>query len=92
MNRSFIRMINRSILPIGCGLALCPTAPASATPLPPIVALAPAVVAATSGVNRVCVYTTYDKNGNRLTQAVSSATTTQTVWGTGTYGCFLWKA
>jgi YD repeat-containing protein len=41
--------------------------------------------------NGLCITFSYDSNGNRTTQLNSSSTTPQTpVWGTGTFGCFVW--
>lgn len=39
----------------------------------------------------LCVLYTYDANGNRLTQTNSSISAGTTTWGSGSYGCFMWK-
>jgi hypothetical protein len=66
---------------------------AKAQPAAPIVIMqSPATVAAAmASVNSLCITITYDKNGNRLSQSVANVTTSTTVWGSGTYGCFAWK-
>jgi arginine repressor len=51
----------------------------------------PQTLLAMAGANNLCVAITYDQNGNRLTQTVTSTTINATVWGAGTYGCFLWN-
>lgn len=39
----------------------------------------------------VCVKYTYDANGNRTAQIVTTIGSGQTLWGAGTYGCYLWS-
>ena len=45
----------------------------------------------TGGASSLCISITYDKNGNRILQTVGNVTTGTTIWGSGTYGCFVWK-
>jgi YD repeat-containing protein len=42
--------------------------------------------------NGVCIAYVYDANGNRTSQ-ISGSTSgpSAAVWGTGTYGCFVWS-
>ena len=37
-----------------------------------------------------CIGFTYDANGNRTSQSVSVIGSGSTLWGSGTYGCFVW--
>ncbi len=37
-----------------------------------------------------CTTLTYDKNGNRLSQTVTSIAASPVAWGGGMYGCFVW--
>lgn len=37
-----------------------------------------------------CIGFTYDVNGNRTSQAVSTIGSGPTLWGSGTFGCFVW--
>jgi len=38
-----------------------------------------------------CVFFTYDKNGNRLTQTTLSPPSSLPTWGSSSYGCFAWQ-
>jgi hypothetical protein len=92
VRRNGFRNFFRGGLLIACCVASMMPRAASAKPLPIIFNMSAQTVAAISSATKVCVYVTYDKNGNRLTQNVGSVTTNQTLWGAGTYGCFDWKA
>lgn len=37
-----------------------------------------------------CLAFAYDRNGNRISQTVKPLHSGATVWGTGTFGCFVW--
>lgn len=37
-----------------------------------------------------CLAFAYDRNGNRISQTVKPLSSGATVWGTGTFGCFVW--
>ena len=39
-----------------------------------------------------CILYSYDTNGNRTAQSVTTIGAGTTQWGSGTYGCFLWSA
>lgn len=39
----------------------------------------------------LCVDLTYDPNGNRMAQGVSVIGSGMTLWGAGTFGCFVWS-
>ena len=39
-----------------------------------------------------CILYSYDTNGNRTAQTVTTIGGGQAQWGSGTYGCFLWSA
>lgn len=73
-----------------CLLGMSAT-PAQANPLAIIVNIPAQTVIAMSATNMLCVSTIYDENGNRLSQTVTSVTTTTTTWGAASYGCFVWK-
>lgn len=45
---------------------------------------------ATANATTQCVTLTYDQNGNRLLQTVTSMATSSVTWGSGVYGCFVW--
>jgi hypothetical protein len=45
----------------------------------------------TAGASSLCITISYDKNGNRILQTVGNVTPGTTIWGSGTYGCFVWK-
>lgn len=76
----------------GVGLVLAASHAAQANAPVVAIVLQPApVVAAMSSTNSLCITITYDKNGNRLSQTVGNVATSTTVWGSGTYGCFVWK-
>jgi YD repeat-containing protein len=48
-------------------------------------------VSSVSYDNGTCVVYTYDANGNRTSQTITSAGPPITpTWGTGVYGCFFW--
>lgn len=51
----------------------------------------PASIVAMASASSLCITITYDKNGNRISQTVGNVTTNTTIWGSGTYGCFVWK-
>jgi hypothetical protein len=51
----------------------------------------PASIVAMASATSLCITITYDKNGNRISQTVGNVTTNTTIWGSGTYGCFVWK-
>lgn len=74
-----------------CGVAALSPTSAQANPLAMIVIIPAQTVIAMSATNMLCIKITYDENGNRLSQTASSVTLTETVWGTATYGCFVWK-
>lgn len=42
------------------------------------------------GSGSLCVGFTYDVNGNRTAQTVSTIGSGSVLWGAGTYGCFVW--
>jgi hypothetical protein len=42
------------------------------------------------GTGSSCVLMTYDTNGNRMTQAVTTISSTGAVWGATSFGCFIW--
>ena len=42
-----------------------------------------------TGASR-CVTFTYDKNGNRITQATAAPPASSPTWGSSSYGCFAW--
>lgn len=84
----------RSYLKPLLALALALASPATAHAHVAIVAMAlqpPAAAVAMAGANSQCIAITYDKNGNRISQTVGNVTTTTTIWGSATYGCFIWK-
>jgi hypothetical protein len=39
-----------------------------------------------------CVAFSYDLNGNRTAQSVSTIGSSATNWGSGSFGCFLWHS
>jgi len=42
--------------------------------------------------NGTCIVYTYDANGNRTAQTITtSGNPTTPVWGTGSWGCFIWS-
>ena len=43
------------------------------------------------GSGSSCVNFSYDKNGNRTAQSVSTIGSGQTLWGSGSFGCFVWS-
>ena len=45
----------------------------------------------TLGSGSLCVSYTYDQNGNRTLQTAATISSSSTVWGAGTYGCFMWS-
>jgi len=42
------------------------------------------------GSGSVCVSLTYDANGNRTAQAVGTVGSGGALWGSGSFGCFIW--
>ena len=44
------------------------------------------------GSGSQCLNFTYDVNGNRTAQSISTIGSGQTVWGSGTFGCFVWSS
>lgn len=42
------------------------------------------------GAGSHCVTFTYDLNGNRTAQAAGTIGSGATLWGAGTFGCFVW--
>jgi hypothetical protein len=76
-----MRIYHRPIF--GLALALASQANAQAH--------APATVLAMASTASLCISITYDKNGNRVLQTVGNVTTSATVWGSATYGCFVWN-
>jgi hypothetical protein len=42
------------------------------------------------GAGSSCVLLSYDANGNRLAQAVTTISTTGAMWGASSFGCFIW--
>ena len=42
------------------------------------------------GSGSLCIGFTYDPNGNRTAQTVATIGSGATLWGSGTFGCFLW--
>lgn len=42
------------------------------------------------GAGSSCALLTYDTNGNRLGQAVTTISSTGAVWGASSFGCFIW--
>ena len=42
------------------------------------------------GAGSVCVKITYDANGNRTGQTVTTVSAGGITWGSGTFGCFVW--
>lgn len=85
------RYVCRTGLLVSFGFMAMSAGHARANPLIVISTLSPPILAATSSINKHCVYLTYDKNGNRLSQADVPVKTTPTTWGSGTYGCFTWS-
>jgi hypothetical protein len=63
-----------------------------ANPLLPVANVNPPPISvAMASAATQCIALTYDKNGNRLVQTVTSMATTTTIWGAAPYGCFVWK-
>lgn len=52
----------------------------------------PAAIFMLIAAGSVCVTYTYDKNGNRTAQVVSTIGSSSTQWGAGTFGCFVWSS
>lgn len=50
-----------------------------------------AIWVAIASTNSQCITLIYDKNGNRVSQTVGNIAMSTTAWGSGTYGCFVWK-
>lgn len=83
--------VRRTALLVSFGFMAMFAGHARANPIIVISTLSPPVLAAMLSANNHCIHITYDKNGNRLTQAGVPVTTTPTTWGSGTYGCFTWS-
>lgn len=92
MYRNRTRNSYRPVALAACIIASMSAVTADARPLPIVVHVSAQTLAAMSSATKACVYVTYDKNGNRLTQSAATVTTAQTTWGSGTYGCFDWKS
>ena len=43
------------------------------------------------GTGSACVLMTYDLNGNRTAQSVVTLGSTGAMWGSSSFGCFIWK-
>lgn len=43
------------------------------------------------GAGSSCVFLTYDANGNRQAQTITTISTTGATWGASSFGCFIWK-
>lgn len=84
------QLFGRTALAIGLGMAATTSGTAHATPLLVIANIPVDAVLAMSSANTRCVSITFDKNGNRQSQTVSSVTSTATIWGAASYGCFVW--
>mgnify|MGYP003119333055 CR=1 FL=1 len=85
------RLIYRAGLLMSFGFMAMFAGTAHANPVITIFTVSPPILAAMSSANRHCISITYDKNGNRITQADVLVTTTPTIWGSRTYGCFTWS-
>jgi hypothetical protein len=44
------------------------------------------------GVGSSCVALSYDLNGNRTAQSVTTVGSGSTNWGSGSFGCFVWSS
>jgi hypothetical protein len=82
---------------VGAGTVLAFSAgPAAAeVPLPielllPISAQIAAAMNISLGVSSYCIRFTYDTNGNRTARTSGQVQASPVVWGSGTYGCFVW--
>jgi len=74
------------------GVSVFAVSPAMAQPaVVTMVMQPPASIVAMASASSLCISITYDKNGNRVSQTVGNVTTSTTIWGSGTYGCFVWK-
>lgn len=74
------------------GVSFSAVSPAMAQPaVVTMVMQPPASIVAMASASSLCISITYDKNGNRVSQTVGNVTTNTTIWGSGTYGCFVWK-
>lgn len=81
-----IRLAIVTVLSLGIG------APVQANPLIIINNTKAALtIASLVSTTSQCVRIVYDKNGNRITQTVLPINSAPTIWGTATYGCFVWK-
>jgi hypothetical protein len=81
---------------ISFGSAAALSWPVAASAQPPMLAAVLMVQSAQTSVamaspSSLCININYDKNGNRVSQTVGNVTTSTTIWGAATYGCFVWK-
>ena len=89
---NFKRSIRRVAWVSGAALVLVSSSAGQAQDLTFVANMLPAAVwLTTASTSSLCITITYDKNGNRVSQTVANMTTATTVWGSGTYGCFVWK-
>jgi hypothetical protein len=83
------------IVLMGAVLALFPSAVRAETPVPPELLLPVDAQIAAAITNLLasssyCVNYTYDQNGNRTARTSAQIQAAPVVWGSGTYGCFVW--
>lgn len=82
---------------VGAGLALALSSgsaqaepPVPAALLLPVSAQIAAAMTVLLGSSSYCISFTYDQNGNRTARTSGQVQAAPIVWGSGTYGCFVW--
>lgn len=83
-----VRKLAKFSLP-ALALVLVPT-PAQAKVWIPVGSGLAVAITILLGSSSHCIAYTYDKNGNRILVTSATIGSTSVMWGSGSYGCFVW--
>ncbi|CAN0573832.1 unnamed protein product, partial [Laminaria digitata] len=74
-----------------CAAQLTFSAPAQANSLVILGPQLSQIMLSSLGAGSQCIYFVHDENGNRISQTAATIGAGPTLWGAGSFGCFVWN-